>query len=101
MMQRSLIAIVLSIVSISILLKINNMIAHIYEMSGQKTRSLFGIVELGFLYKYYTGILGLMAIILAITALKKSEEKSWVIAAFTISICAFLATFVKLWKFMV
>lgn len=100
-MQRSLIAIILSLVGLIILVKINMNIAHIYEASSGKTRLLFGIVELGFLYKYYVGAFGLLAIILSIHARRKNEEKRWVRVAFIISIIAFAATFLKLWKLLV
>lgn len=101
MIQRSLIAILLSLTGLAMLLKINHNIALVYEMSGEKTRAVFGLVELGFLYKYYTGIFGLTAIVLSILALQNREKKLWVRTAMVFSIVAFVATFMKLWKVMV
>jgi hypothetical protein len=101
MIQRSLIAILLSLTGLAMLLKINHNIAHVYEVSGEKTRAVFSLVELGFLYKYYAGIFGLIAIVLSILALRNKEKKQWVRTAMLISIVAFVATFVKLWRVMV
>lgn len=100
-MQRSLIATIVSLAGIVILLKINNNIAAIYAVSGEKTRALFSIVEFGFLYKYYAAAFGITAIILSIDAIRKHENTKWLIIACLLSAFSFFATFVKLWKWMV
>ncbi len=101
MIQRSIVSILLSLAGITILLKINSNIADVYEISGQKTRAMFSLVELGFLYKYYVGLFGLLAIVLSFIAHRKGEKKPWVTVAMVLSIAAFLATFIKLWRMMV
>lgn len=100
-MQRSLISTLVSVTGILILLKINNNIAAIYAVSGEKTRALFSVVEFGFLYKYFFAAFGITAIVLTIQAYRKQENKKWLLTATCLSSFAFLATFIKLWKFMV
>ena len=90
-----------SLVGLAGLLKINYNIAHLYEMSGEKTREVFGLVELGFIYKYSIGVFGFLAIILSVMAFRSGEKKQWVNIAVVISVITFLATFVKIWKVMV
>jgi uncharacterized membrane protein len=100
-MQRSLIAIFVSLAGIMILLKINYNIAEIWAMSGEKTRALFSMVEFGFLYKYSVAAFGLTALVLSFQAYRKNEEKKWVLISSAFSCFAFVATFVKLWKIIV
>ncbi len=100
-MQRSLIAILVSLTGLLILLKINYNIAEIWAMSGEKTRALFSMVEFGFLYKYSVAAFGITALILSFQAYRRKEEKKWVLTSSALSCFAFVATFVKLWKVMV
>lgn len=100
-MQRSLIAILVSITGVIILLKINYNIANIWAMSGEKTRALFGMVEFGFLYKYSVAAFGITAIVLSYQAYRRKEEKKWVLISSALSCFAFGVTFVKLWKVFV
>jgi crotonobetainyl-CoA:carnitine CoA-transferase CaiB-like acyl-CoA transferase len=101
MMQRSLVAILLSLTGIIILWRINMSIADVYDMSGEKTRAVFNLIELSFFYKYFAGVFGFLAIILSIMANQKGEKKQWVTMAMVFSVVAFLATFIKIWKVMV
>ena len=101
MIQRSLVAILVSIIGITILVRINATIAHVYEMSGERTRAVFDLIELTFFYKYFAGVFGLLAFILSIIAHLKGEKRPWVTAALIFSIVALLATFLKIWKVMV
>jgi hypothetical protein len=100
-MQRSLLAILISSIGILILLKINSNIASIYAISGEKTRRMFGLIEWTFLYKYYVAAFGITGIILTVLAFRNEENKKWLFSAAVLSIFAFLATFMKLWKAMV
>ena len=101
MIQRSLVAILLSLAGLTILIRINASIADVYEMSGEKTRAVFSLIELSFFYKYFAGVFGFLAIILSVLAHLKGEKKQWVTVAMVLSIAAFLVTFVKIWKVMV
>lgn len=101
MIQRSLIAILLSITGFILLVKINLDIAHVYQMAHEKTRAVFGLLELSFVYKYFAGIFGLVAIILTVFAYLKKEKLQWVKTAAVFSVVAFLVTFLKIWKLMV
>lgn len=101
MFQRSLVAILLSLTGLILLGKINLDIAHVYQMSHEKTRAVFGLLELSFVYKYFAGIFGLVAIILTIFAYLKKEKKTWVKTAAVFSMMAFLVTFLKIWKLMI
>jgi hypothetical protein len=90
-----------SLTGIMILLKINNNIAAIYAVSGEKTRALFSVVEFGFIYKYFFAAFGIIAVLLTIQAYRMQENKKWLITASFFSSFALFATFIKLWKFMV
>lgn len=100
-MQRSLLAILISVTGLVILIKINYNIASIWAMSGEKTRALFGMVEFGFLYKYSVAAFGLTAVILSVQAYRKKEEKKWLLAASILSCVALISTFIKIWKVFV
>lgn len=100
-MQRSLVAIIISLIGIAILVRINFTIARIYCLAGGKTQGMFGLLELGFFYKYYIALFGIIAIALSIIALNKGEKRIWVIPALTTSSLALLLTFLKIWKLMV
>ena len=101
MIHRSLVAILLSLLGITILIRINATIAHVYEMSGEKTRAVFSLIELSFFYKYYIGVFGLLAFIISIIAHLKGEKKDWVLTAVILSLTALLLTFLKVWKVLV
>jgi len=101
MIQRSLISIMLSLTGIVILWKINMDIAHVYEMSGERTRAVFSLIELSFFYRYFAGIFGFLALVLSVMAYIKGEKKVWVRVALIASSFALLVTFVKIWKLMV
>ena len=70
-------------------------------MSGEKTRTVFSLIELSFFYKYYIGVFGLLAFIISIIAHLKGEKKEWVITAVILSLAAILLTFLKIWKVLV
>lgn len=100
-MQRSLIAILVSIVGIIILLKINFNIAQMHAVGDGKAHALFWVVQFGFVYKYFAGAFGATAIFLTLLAYRNHENKRWLIASASFSIFAFAATFVKLWKVLI
>lgn len=101
MIQRSLVAILLSITGLLILIKINIDIAHVYQMAHEKTRAVFGLLELSFFYRYFAGIFGFVALVLSNMAYWKKEKKPWVNMALALSMIAFIGSFLKLWKLMV
>lgn len=97
-MQRSLIAIIISIIGIILLLKINLNIAQVHAASGTKPHALFWVIQFGFVYKYLAGAFGGIAIILTLLAYRNHENKYWLVTAAAFSIFAFAITFLKLWK---
>lgn len=100
-MQRSLIAILISLVGIVLLVKINLNIAQVHAASVSKPHALFWVIQFGFVYKYLAGAFGGIAIILTLLAYRSHEHKPWLVAAAIFSLVAFVATFVKLWKVLV
>jgi heme A synthase len=101
MIQRSLVAILLSITGLFILIKINLDIAHVYQMAHEKTRAVFGLLELSFFYRYFAGTFGFVALVLSALAYWKKEKRLWVTMAIGLSLLAFLGSFLKIWKLMV
>lgn len=97
-MQRSLVAIILSLAGIAILLRINFTIARLYKLAGGK---MFNLVELSFFYKYYLAIFGIVAITLSVIALNKGEKRNWALSALMTSSLTLILTFVKIWKLLV
>jgi hypothetical protein len=95
-------SIFISAVSLSILLKINYVIAKYYLMADVKTRSLFGIVELlNFSYKYYLLILSLISVVLAYIASRRQESSRFVIPAYLLTCISTILVFFKIWKIFV
>ncbi|MCO4294808.1 hypothetical protein NF867_18235 [Solitalea sp. MAHUQ-68] len=98
----SILALLISLVSIIWLLEINRQIAIAFENSDGKTRALFGIIEiLSFGYKYYLVIPGLFAVILGVLGLKRKESRRLSIASICSGLLIILSVFIRLWTVMV
>src|SRR4029077_16223955 len=76
---------------------INHKIAQAYSHAHGKTQALFGLTELTFSYQYIFTILSLLSLVFICIALKKRENKYFIIAA---SFLMFLSTtllFGRIW----
>ena len=94
-----LISILVSIISISTTLFINNQIAVEYLRSDGKTRALFGIKEwLQFGYQYYVVILAIISFIFAILVIKENNQRSKKVTALLLCLLAITIVFVRIWK---
>src|SRR5687768_17338629 len=91
------ISILLSILSITITLFINNQIANAYLKSVGKTRALFGLTELRFGYQYFVVIFGIIALIFAILGTKGTSQRSKKLIAVLLSLLAIIIVFVRIW----
>jgi hypothetical protein len=95
-------SILLSILSISLSVFINIQIAREYVRVDGKTRALFGLVEvLQFGYQYYLCIAGVIALVVAILAIKGGGQRKKILFAILLSLFAIVVVFVRLWKLFV
>ena len=81
--------------------KVNITIYQEYMQSREKRRALFGLSELRFSYRYYLGILSMIAFITLATFIRKKENQLLVSIAMLISILAICMSFFRIWKLFV
>ncbi len=72
-----------------------------YIQSTGKTRALFGLSELKFIYRYYLGILSLIGFIISVNYLRKKENRILVSIAMLISILAMIVSFFRIWRIFI
>ena len=98
----SILSIIISVICISIILKINYDISIAFKQADGKTKLLFGITELlRFGYKYYYLILSVISLILCLLAKRKNEIISIVLFAFILTCLSTVLIFLSLWKIMI
>jgi len=98
----SIISLLLAFASIICTIFLNYRLAKLYIAADGKTRALFGIVEISnYAYKIWVFIGGILALILAIIALKKKESKIIYRLSFLLSLITMLLVFIRFWKWMI
>ena len=95
------ISISLSIISIAITLFINHKIAEAYLKADGKTRAVFLPELLVFGYQYYVAMLGIVALILAITGVKKNSQTTKKFLAVLLSLLAIVIVFIRSWRLFI
>lgn len=95
-------SLIFSIAGLIVQFIINYKMSIRYISSGNKTKALFGLVEvLSFSYKYYFLILGVVAFAFGTVALVKKEAEWLVYTALALSILSIASEFIQLWKLFV
>jgi hypothetical membrane protein len=90
---------VVSTISISTTIFINNQIAEAYLKSDGKTRALFGLKELlQFGYQYYVVILGILSLIFAILGIKGNNQRYNKVTTLLLSFFAIAIVFARIWR---
>ncbi|HVX50374.1 MAG TPA: hypothetical protein VHB48_09455 [Chitinophagaceae bacterium] len=87
-----------SSISVVITVAINLVIANRYLTADNKTRALFGIVETGFLYKYYFVILALTGLISSLFIFNTGRAAK---IATLFSLLSILLIFTGVWRWFV
>jgi hypothetical protein len=96
----AVISLILGVLTIAILLWINLQIAHQYDSSDGKTRGLYGLIEIQYLYKYYLLISGFAALMLAIYSFRTPPRKTISVTALVCALLSIAFVFLRLWTFM-
>lgn len=97
--NRYIVSIALSLISIAITIIINLKIANAYLESDGKTKALFGLIEfLQFGYQYYVVTLGILSLIISVTENYRSNKT---ITMGLLSTLAIVIVFVRLWRLFV
>lgn len=98
----SVLSITLSIICIIAIISINFKIAKHYSLSDEKTKALFGLIELTtFFYQYYLVIPGILSGLLGVLGVKKNEPKLLYLVAVSLSLLSIVLIFFRLWKLMI
>jgi|SRR5882724_2654809 len=79
----------------------NREIANRYIMADGKTKALFGLIELSFLYKYYFLIPASLALVLELIAMKRNGTKQYDYLVLTSVLLSIVLVFFPVWKLMV
>jgi hypothetical protein len=83
-------------------LKINYDIALQYLRSDGKTKALFGLLEtLRYGFQYYLVAISLLDIILLIFAVKRKEDKVYLVIATVLLIISASLLFGRIWRWMI
>jgi len=100
--HRSVVSIIISILTITALLLINWDIAKTYVAADGKTRALFGItLMINFWYQYLFIVPGIISIIISITALKNGRTGWVTYIALILSVISVVSVFIDFWKIMI
>ena len=91
----------ISTVCLARIIYINHEIAVEYLSSTKKTQMLFFLTLLAYNYKYYYIIPSVIALLLAIKAVKKNEQSSFVNLVISLSIITILSVFLPIWRLMI
>ncbi|KUJ50222.1 hypothetical protein [Chryseobacterium sp. JAH] len=97
-MKYSLLSIVSNFIVIWFLVRINVSIFEKYINTDGKTKALFGLIELQYIYKYYFLSIILVSFIFLCYAYKKNEDIVVKIAALISLGLAILSIFINFWK---
>lgn len=101
MKKYAFISLVLSLISISGNIFQNYRLAELYNKSTGKTRALFGLIELTQLYiKIYLGIVSIVALIFAIIAFRKNENRILTLLSIILSVISFTLLYVRLFVYL-
>jgi hypothetical protein len=93
-------AIASSLLYIVIAIKINYDIALQYARSDGKTKAIYGLIELSYLYQYYFLFLIVMSIIFTWMSFKKRENKGMVYISIGLILFSVILTLIKPWTYM-
>ncbi|MCH9661694.1 MAG: hypothetical protein K0U54_12390 [Bacteroidetes bacterium] len=72
-----------------------------YQEATGKTKALFGLIELGYVHKYYFVLGGILGLALTLVAFRKKESKGWIWLAFIISILIIVLPILRVWHWFV
>jgi len=97
----SKISILINLVCLIAIMIINYQIALRFLSSDAKTRLLFGMVELVYLYKYYIIIPILISSIFIAIGIKKKETKKLIIFSVVLNIITLYCLFLRFWALMI
>ena len=100
-MKYSLISIFLSCIVISLAIWVNVSIAEDYLNAKGKTRALFGLIEMGYTYKYYFLIGSLASGILVWKASRNKENRKIRISAYLFLLLGILSVVLSTWRWFV
>ena len=100
-MKFSITAILLSLITLSLSIKVNlDIIASCISLD-YKTQAFYGLIELQYSYKYYFLGISLISLLFLILAFKNKELKTFKYSATCILIIGIISIFINFWRWFV
>jgi len=100
-MKFSIISILLSLITLSLSIKVNLAILKDYLLTDGKTQAFYGLIELKYSYKYYFLGISLISLLFFILAFKNKELNIFKYSATCILISGIISIFINFWKWFV
>lgn len=100
-MRNSIISIFISIIVILLSISVNITIAEEFVKADGKTKALFWLVEMGFIFKYYFLFGSLVSGILLFKAFRKKENQKIKLIALVLLLTGILSVVLKFWNWFV
>ena len=100
-MKFSIISILLSLITLSLSIKVNLDIIASYISLDHKTQAFYGLIELQHLYKYYFLTISLISLLFLILAFKNKELNIFKYSAICILVIGITSIFINFWRWFV